>query len=113
MAEERNVCAGPFGAVYDFYIEGPLLARLVLGAMWGSTRDPSIAASLRSPRCPTVPPCSTFPAVAGRLPACSTTCATGSTCSAAERAFSLIRVTLRLTGAANEREWRPANSLRR
>jgi hypothetical protein len=35
MAEERNVCAGPFGAVYDFYIEGPLLARLVLGAMWG------------------------------------------------------------------------------
>jgi len=35
MARERNVCAGPFGAVYDFYIERPLLARLVLGAMWG------------------------------------------------------------------------------
>jgi SAM-dependent methyltransferase len=35
MAQERNVCAGPFGAVYDFYIERPLLARLVLGAMWG------------------------------------------------------------------------------
>lgn len=35
MARERNVCAGPFGAVYDFYIERPRLARLVLGAMWG------------------------------------------------------------------------------
>ncbi len=35
MAQERNVCAGPFGAVYDFYIERPGLARLVLGAMWG------------------------------------------------------------------------------
>jgi SAM-dependent methyltransferase len=35
MAPERNVCAGPFGAVYDFYIERPWLARLVLGAMWG------------------------------------------------------------------------------
>lgn len=35
MAQERNVCAGPFGAVYDFYIERPRLARLVLGLMWG------------------------------------------------------------------------------
>ena len=35
MPQERNVCAGPFGAVYDFYIERPLLARLILGAMWG------------------------------------------------------------------------------
>jgi ubiquinone/menaquinone biosynthesis C-methylase UbiE len=35
MAQERNVCAGPFGAVYDFYIERPHLARLVLGTMWG------------------------------------------------------------------------------
>jgi hypothetical protein len=35
MARERNVCAGPFGAVYDFYIERPLLARLILRAMWG------------------------------------------------------------------------------
>jgi SAM-dependent methyltransferase len=35
MVRERNVCAGPFGAVYDFYIERPLLARLILGAMWG------------------------------------------------------------------------------
>ena len=35
MVEERNVCAGPFGEVYDFYVERPRLARLVLGAMWG------------------------------------------------------------------------------
>jgi SAM-dependent methyltransferase len=33
--ETRNVCAGPFGAVYDYYIERPRLARLVLGLMWG------------------------------------------------------------------------------
>jgi SAM-dependent methyltransferase len=32
---ERNICAGPFGAVYDFYIERPRVARVVLGAMWG------------------------------------------------------------------------------
>lgn len=31
----RNVCAGPFGVVYDYYIERPLLARLMLGLMWG------------------------------------------------------------------------------
>jgi ubiquinone/menaquinone biosynthesis C-methylase UbiE len=35
VSRERNVCSGPFGAVYDYYIERPLLARLVLGAMWG------------------------------------------------------------------------------
>jgi SAM-dependent methyltransferase len=35
LMEPRNVCAGPFGAVYDFYIERPRLARLVLGGMWG------------------------------------------------------------------------------
>jgi SAM-dependent methyltransferase len=33
--EARNICAGPFGAVYDYYIERPWLARLVLGLMWG------------------------------------------------------------------------------
>lgn len=33
--ETPNVCAGPFGAVYDYYIERPRLARLVLGLMWG------------------------------------------------------------------------------
>jgi ubiquinone/menaquinone biosynthesis C-methylase UbiE len=35
VVHERNVCSGPFGAVYDYYIERPRLARLVLGAMWG------------------------------------------------------------------------------
>jgi SAM-dependent methyltransferase len=35
LAEARNVCAGPFGAMYDYYIERPWLARLVLGLMWG------------------------------------------------------------------------------
>jgi SAM-dependent methyltransferase len=33
--EAANVCAGPFGAVYDYYIERPRLARLILGLMWG------------------------------------------------------------------------------
>jgi SAM-dependent methyltransferase len=33
--QTRNVCAGPFGAVYDYYIERPRLARLVLWLMWG------------------------------------------------------------------------------
>ena len=35
VPRERNVCSGPFGALYDYYIERPWLARLVLGAMWG------------------------------------------------------------------------------
>ncbi|HTA14509.1 MAG TPA: class I SAM-dependent methyltransferase [Solirubrobacteraceae bacterium] len=46
-AEATNVCAGPFGAVYDYYIERPRLARLVLGLMWGVDPRPfyrSIAA---------------------------------------------------------------------
>jgi ubiquinone/menaquinone biosynthesis C-methylase UbiE len=30
-----NVCAGPFGAAYDFYIERPRLMRLVGRALWG------------------------------------------------------------------------------
>jgi ubiquinone/menaquinone biosynthesis C-methylase UbiE len=30
-----NVCAGPFGAFYDFYIERPWLTRLVGRALWG------------------------------------------------------------------------------
>jgi SAM-dependent methyltransferase len=52
MPQERNVCAGPFGAVYDFYIERPLLARLILGAMWGVDPRPfyrSLAAVGRLP----------------------------------------------------------------
>jgi SAM-dependent methyltransferase len=50
--ETRNVCAGPFGAVYDFYIERPRLARLVLGAMWGVDPRPfdrSLATVSRMP----------------------------------------------------------------
>lgn len=34
-AEIPNICAGPFGVVYDYYIERPRLARIVLGLMWG------------------------------------------------------------------------------
>jgi SAM-dependent methyltransferase len=36
----RNVCAGRIGAVYDYYIERPRLARLVLGTMWGVDSRP-------------------------------------------------------------------------
>jgi SAM-dependent methyltransferase len=53
----RNVCAGPFGAVYDFYIERPRLARLVLGAMWGVDPAPfyrSLAAIREIPEDATV-----------------------------------------------------------
>lgn len=35
MDEARNVCAGPFGAFYDFYIERPWLMRLIGRAVWG------------------------------------------------------------------------------
>lgn len=30
-----NVCAGPFGAFYDFYIERPWLVRVIGRAVWG------------------------------------------------------------------------------
>ena len=30
-----NVCAGPFGAFYDFYIERPRLMRAIGRAIWG------------------------------------------------------------------------------
>jgi len=41
MAERVvNVCAGPFGGVYDFYIERPLLMRLVGRAIWGIDSSP-------------------------------------------------------------------------
>ena len=30
-----NTCAGPFGAVYDFYIERPWLMQLIGSAAWG------------------------------------------------------------------------------
>ena len=35
MAEVANVCAGPFGRFYDFYIERPWLAQLVGRLVWG------------------------------------------------------------------------------
>jgi len=35
MAEVTNVCAGPFGRFYDFYIERPWLAQLIGRLVWG------------------------------------------------------------------------------
>lgn len=35
MAEAPNVCAGPFGAAYDFYIERPRLMQLIGRVVWG------------------------------------------------------------------------------
>ncbi|HEU4702454.1 MAG TPA: class I SAM-dependent methyltransferase, partial [Conexibacter sp.] len=35
MAEVTNVCAGPFGRFYDFYIERPRVAQLVGRLVWG------------------------------------------------------------------------------
>jgi len=35
MAEVPNVCAGPFGAFYDFYIERPRLMQLIGRVVWG------------------------------------------------------------------------------
>src|SRR5262249_1470768 len=43
VAEGKNVGAGPVGAVYDYYIERPRLARVVLGAMWGVDPRPFYA----------------------------------------------------------------------
>jgi ubiquinone/menaquinone biosynthesis C-methylase UbiE len=34
-AQVPNVCAGPFGAFYDFYIERPRLMRLIGRVLWG------------------------------------------------------------------------------
>ncbi|HEX8208352.1 MAG TPA: class I SAM-dependent methyltransferase [Solirubrobacteraceae bacterium] len=39
-----NVCAGPFGALYDFYIERPWLSAVVGRAVWGSDVRPMYAA---------------------------------------------------------------------
>lgn len=38
-----NVCAGPFGALYDIYIERPRLMRLVGRALWGIDASPLYA----------------------------------------------------------------------
>lgn len=69
-----NVCAGPFGAVYDYYIERPRLARLVLGLMWGVDPRPfyrSIAAVGEMPEGATIldVPCGGGVALRGLRPA--------------------------------------------
>jgi SAM-dependent methyltransferase len=38
-----NICAGPFGGLYDFYIERPWLMRLVGKAIWGIDSSPLYA----------------------------------------------------------------------
>ena len=43
MAAAPNPCSGRFGAIYDFYIERPRLARAVLGLMWGVDPRPFYA----------------------------------------------------------------------
>lgn len=35
VASDRNICAGPFGAVYDFYIEREPVSRMVGRILWG------------------------------------------------------------------------------
>lgn len=35
MNREPNICAGPFGTFYDFYIERPWLMRLIGRVLWG------------------------------------------------------------------------------
>jgi ubiquinone/menaquinone biosynthesis C-methylase UbiE len=39
-----NICAGPFGVAYDFYIERPWLMQLVGRAVWGIDARPLYAA---------------------------------------------------------------------
>jgi ubiquinone/menaquinone biosynthesis C-methylase UbiE len=39
-----NICAGPFGAAYDFYIERPWLMQLVGRTVWGIDARPLYAA---------------------------------------------------------------------
>ncbi len=72
--EASNVCAGPFGAVYDYYIERPHLARLALGLMWGVDPRPfyrSIAAVEQMPEGATIldVPCGGGIALRGLHPA--------------------------------------------
>jgi SAM-dependent methyltransferase len=42
-AEATNVCAGPFGAFYDFYIERPWLAQAIGRLVWGIDVAPMYA----------------------------------------------------------------------
>jgi ubiquinone/menaquinone biosynthesis C-methylase UbiE len=43
-AEVKNQCAGPFGAVYDFYIEREWLASAIARVLWGIELAPMYAA---------------------------------------------------------------------
>jgi SAM-dependent methyltransferase len=40
MAEAKNQCAGPFGAVYDFYIERRWLVAVIGRLVWGMSARP-------------------------------------------------------------------------
>jgi SAM-dependent methyltransferase len=40
MAAAKNQCAGPFGAVYDFYIERPWLVGIIGRLVWGMSARP-------------------------------------------------------------------------
>jgi ubiquinone/menaquinone biosynthesis C-methylase UbiE len=40
MEVAENQCAGPFGAVYDFYIERPWMTALIGRAVWGMSAGP-------------------------------------------------------------------------
>jgi SAM-dependent methyltransferase len=40
MATAKNQCAGPFGAVYDFYIERPWLSGTIGRLLWGTPVRP-------------------------------------------------------------------------
>ena len=40
IAAAKNQCAGPFGAVYDFYIERPWLVGVIGRLVWGMSARP-------------------------------------------------------------------------
>lgn len=44
MTPTPNICAGPFGAAYDFYIERPWLMQLIGRVVWGIDARPLYAA---------------------------------------------------------------------
>jgi SAM-dependent methyltransferase len=52
MPEVTNVCAGPFGAFYDFYIERPWLAQAIGRTVWGVDLAPLYASMAAIGRLP-------------------------------------------------------------
>lgn len=57
MPEVTNICAGPFGVFYDFYIERPWLAQVIGRVTWGIDIAPlyrSMAAIAELPEAATV-----------------------------------------------------------